>query len=366
MRKNLLLFFVFLSANYMFGQGECNYNLIVHTHINCYGENTGSIEIDIPNSNASFWWKGPDGYSATTLTLSNLFAGDYIIHITDSMPTSDSTAILLCYNTDTISVNQTIDIQAEFHVYGMCAKGDSADIVTDIIGGTFPYSTLWSTGDTARNTTNLPVSILPHILTITDINNCVKEQYLTITDVLPMESYMSAEYTSCKDDNRGKARVFVDYGTPPFNFIWSTDTTYVYEHDSFSVIEGLVPGLYTVQIEDNQNCTKYDTIELIFNPEVCLSVNKVFSPNEDGINDFWEINNIHLYPNALVEVYSRSGRLVFRRRNYINAEKDSPSSISAFGGKDDKGNRLPSSTYYYIIDLENGDKVLTGTVTIVR
>ena len=32
---------------------------------------------------------------------------------------------------------------------------------------------------------------------------------------------------------------------------------------------------------------------------------------------------------------------------YINAEKDSPTAISAFGGKDDKGNRLPSSTYYF-------------------
>ena len=40
--------------------------------------------------------------------------------------------------------------------------------------------------------------------------------------------------------------------------------------------------------------------------------------------------------------------------------------VEAFGGKDKNGVELPSGTYYYVIDLENGDKVFKGTVTIVR
>ena len=43
-----------------------------------------------------------------------------------------------------------------------------------------------------------------------------------------------------------------------------------------------------------------------------------------------------------------------------NSEED------AFGGKDKNGQPLPSATYYYVIDLENGDDVFKGTVTIVR
>ncbi len=69
--------------------------------------------------------------------------------------------------------------------------------------------------------------------------------------------------------------------------------------------------------------------------------------------------NIEFYPEALVEVYNRSGDRVYRRREYKNTLKD------AFNGKVD-GKRLPSATYYYIIDLENGDPPFTGTVTIVR
>ena len=87
---------------------------------------------------------------------------------------------------------------------------------------------------------------------------------------------------------------------------------------------------------------------------------KAFSPNDDAINEFWKIENIHLYQKALVLVYDRNGRQVYRRRYYENAEGQ------AFGGKDQEGRILPSGTYYYVIDLENGDKVFKGTVTIVR
>ena len=69
---------------------------------------------------------------------------------------------------------------------------------------------------------------------------------------------------------------------------------------------------------------------------------------------------INLYPEALVLVYDRNGSQVYRRRNYENAEGQ------AFGGKDQQGRELPSGTYYYVIDLENGDKISQGTVTIVR
>ena len=63
---------------------------------------------------------------------------------------------------------------------------------------------------------------------------------------------------------------------------------------------------------------------------------------------------------ALVTVYDSNGRAVFRRRNYINTEN------IAFGGKDSNDQPLPSGTYYYVINLENGDDVFRGALTIVR
>ena len=130
--------------------------------------------------------------------------------------------------------------------------------------------------------------------------------------------------------------------------------------EPFSVISGLFPGNYCVQITDDMGCILLDTIEVKSNPQICIKAYAAFSPNDDDINEFWEIKNINLYPEAIVSVYNRNGHEVFRRRNYNNAISES------FGGKDQNGQPLSSGTYYYIIDLQNGDNVFKGTVTIMR
>ena len=113
-------------------------------------------------------------------------------------------------------------------------------------------------------------------------------------------------------------------------------------------------------ITDNNSCVSYDTVEIPIESNVCLNPTKVFSPNNDGINDIWEIENIDIYTNALVEIYSKNGYRVFRRRNYQNSVSES------FNGTDLNGNTLPSSTYYYVISIDEINDVYKGTITIVR
>ena len=91
------------------------------------------------------------------------------------------------------------------------------------------------------------------------------------------KSFMSSVGAICKDDNSGEARVFVNQGTgtPPYQFDWDfesmeeeTDFTPV---DSFSVIKGLFPGLYYVNITDAMGCVVRDSIEVKSNPNICIS-----------------------------------------------------------------------------------------------
>jgi len=356
--QNLLLIAILLfSIN---AQSQCDYSLDNYQHINCYSSNTGAIDITLLNPNATFWWTGEGGFTSTSTNISNLFAGEYILHIMDNLISGDTTSPLICYAVDTIWIEQTLLITASFELSSMCNPDDSVDVITTIWGGTPPYTTLWSTGDTARNTDSLAPSILPYTLTIMDTNNCIQNQFLTVNLVQEMNTFMTSVSVICKDDNSGLARVFVTNGTPPFEFQWSTDSFSVIEHDSFSVLEALMPGEYRVKITDDMGCVTRDTVEVKSNPAICITVYKVFSPNDDDTHEFWEIENINLYPEALVQVYDRTGRRVYRRRNYINAEEH------AFGGKDQEGRTLPSGTYYYVIDLENGDTVFKGALTIVR
>jgi len=357
-------------------QSQCGYDtLSVNiTHILCFDENTGGIDLLVPNVNTSFIWNGPSGFTAASIhplaPINLLYAGDYILTISEYSIPGDVTSSLICQMTDTFTVNETNDIEATFLLEGLCSKDDSVDLVMNVIGGTpfnsdetYTYQLINSsliTVSTNDSVFNLPAG--PYSLIVIDKNGCTSAypQNIFIDPVESMNSFMSSVGVICKDDDTGEARVFVQEGTSPFLFQWSIDSTITIEHDSFSSIYGLLPGEYYVKITDAMGCITRDTFEVKSNPAICIKVYKVFSPNDDDIHEFWEIENIQLYPQALVLVYDRNGRQVFRRRNYINAED------VAFGGKDLNGQPLPSGTYYYVIDLENEDEVFKGVLTIVR
>ena len=352
----ICLLFVF---NTLLVFGQCEYTLDNYSHNDCYGDNIGAIDITIVDFNASASWIGPNGFTASSADLSNLYAGTYYLTITNS--------IQACTFLDSIDIEESIKISADFNLTGRCKDEDSVNVITTLWGGTAPYSTIWSNGDTARNQINMPsTNSSPHILTVTDVNMCVDTIHLWVSEVNQMNSYMSSVGAICKDDNNGEARVFVQDGTPPFTFNWEDQEADLFQQndvlvvDSFSLISGLLPGIYVVEIIDNMQCSIKDSIEVKSNPNICLTIYKAFSPNDDDVHEFWEIENIHLYPEAIVSVYDRNGSQVFRRRNYRNSEEE------AFGGKNEKNQPLPSGTYYYLIDLDNGDDVFKGVLTIVR
>ena len=352
MRNRKLITCLIFVLNSILVFGQCAYTLDNYSHNNCYGANNGSIDITIANPNSLPNWSGPNGFTSSSSALINLYSGTYYLTIENS--------IQACTLIDSIDIEETIKISADFDLSGRCNDEDSVDVAAILWGGTPPYSSFWSNGDTGPNCINLPPTFsLPNVLTVTDANFCVDTIHLWLPELKEMSPFMSLVGVICKDDNSGEARVFIEGGTPPFTFNWGGDTPLIVDESS-SVISELSPGTYSVEIIDDMGCFVKDSIEVKSNPNICLTIYKAFSPNDDDTHEFWEITNINLYPSAVVSVYDRNGRQVFRRRNYINAETE------AFGGKDKMGQPLPSGTYYYLIDLDNGDDVFKGTVTLVR
>ena len=110
---------------------------------------------------------------------------------------------------------------------------------------------------------------------------------------------------------------------------------------------------YTLTATGVGNCTAADFITVkILKP---VTIPNAFSPNGDGINDTWIIQNLADYPGATVDVFNRYGQQVFHSSGYS----------TPWDGKTN-GNPLPLATYYYVIELKNGFKPLTGSLTIVR
>ncbi|QEC77261.1 gliding motility-associated C-terminal domain-containing protein [Mucilaginibacter ginsenosidivorax] len=86
-----------------------------------------------------------------------------------------------------------------------------------------------------------------------------------------------------------------------------------------------------------------------------LSIANSFTPNGDGHNDYWKINNIESYPSAVVQVFNRNGQKLFESKGYA----------TPFNGTYN-GKALPVGTYYYIINLNKNCNLLSGSLTILR
>lgn len=104
-----------------------------------------------------------------------------------------------------------------------------------------------------------------------------------------------------------------------------------------------------------------DTDEAFVSP-TCLVVYNEFSPNGDGVNDFFKIDCISRYPQNELQVYNRWGNIVYQKRNYNNDWDGTPNGRAIVQKED----QLPVGTYYYILDLGDGSEPRTDWLYINR
>ncbi|WP_055444410.1 T9SS type B sorting domain-containing protein [Lacinutrix himadriensis] len=113
----------------------------------------------------------------------------------------------------------------------------------------------------------------------------------------------------------------------------------------FSNVEG---GTYTVFVKDKDGCGQdYTEITIIDYP-------KLFTPNNDGYNDHWQIEGVAKFPNATILIFDRYGKII---------KQLSPSSLGWDGTFN--GNTLNTNDYWFTVDLGNG-KSFSGHFTLKR
>jgi gliding motility-associated-like protein len=111
--------------------------------------------------------------------------------------------------------------------------------------------------------------------------------------------------------------------------------------------------IYTVTVQTAAGCAATDsvTVTVLYG----ISIPNTFTPNGDGVNDKWDIQNLKDYQNCVVSIYDRYGGEVYTSKGYYNAWDGTI-----------KGRPCPVGTYYYLINLNNGTPPLSGFVALIR
>jgi gliding motility-associated-like protein len=246
-------------------------NVLV-TNNTCFESNDGIITTNItggmPFTSGPPYlisWTGPNSFTSTASSISNLIAGIYILII------EDRNGIFI---TEPYTVTQpgllTVTTDLEQNI--SCFKGSDGAIEVSISGGTSPYSYNWSTTDGSgvlQNTQNQNVLTAGnYTLEIIDKNNCSTSTSFVLTEpnVLKIET-VSKQDVLCFGEATGTIVIDVTGGTKTeispgvfdYQYNWTGPNGFASNAQNIS---NLFAGTYTIEITDDLGCIERTDIVL--------------------------------------------------------------------------------------------------------
>jgi len=210
--------------------------------------------------------------------------------------------------------------------------------------GSYSGNVILSSSGAANVNVSIPYSIVnPAPLTIT-ANNVQKHSDQALTN-----GFVSTGFTpSGLQNNETIGGVFIVYGL-------GADAA----AQTGTYTGSVVPSVASGGSFDPKNYTiTYKSGDIIVTEgvvNVSIAIPNAFTPNGDGINDVWNIKSLIDYPSCLVSIFTRYGGMIYQSRGYAKP----------WDGVYN-GSPLPTGTYYYIINLQNGQQPLSGYVALIR
>jgi gliding motility-associated-like protein len=152
--------------------------------------------------------------------------------------------------------------------------------------------------------------------------------------------------------------------TGALTYLWSNaDGIISGQNTAVLTVRPLVTTTYTVTGTNQfgRSTAKTITIEVksdfqAVGATTASSATNIISPNGDGVNDFFVVKNIDVYPNNSITIFDRAGKTLYKVKSYKNNWDGSINGI-----------QLEEGTYYYIIEFGDGKtNAKKGFITIVK
>lgn len=110
------------------------------------------------------------------------------------------------------------------------------------------------------------------------------------------------------------------------------------------------------QICDSSCMCVSDNIVIQFPQKEKIIIYEGFSPNGDGINDVWTIDNLVDYDSSQIQIFNRWGSVVYESESLFH------DTLGIWDGQD-----APEGVYYYVIKPFNEElESITGTIVLQR
>lgn len=189
-------------------------------------------------------------------------------------------------------------------------------------------SYLWNTGSISN--TLIVTSPGEYSVKVTDSNGCEKTKKYTVksSDIATITRVVINDFAENENS------VLIEY-TGIGNYEFSLDGFYFQDNSLFN---NVVAGKYFAYVRDKNGCGLSAPYTLYV-----MDYPKYFTPNGDGYNDLWEIKNLDLFPNSVLFIFDRYGKLI---KQVTNSEIGWN---GTFGGT-----QMPADDYWFTLKLADG------------
>ena len=310
----------------------------------CEGPNAGILSLIGQVGSILDWEFSTDsvvfnsiGNTLPTLAYNNVSQTTYyraLIGLGDCPNDTSSVATITIETSPVVAINASGPLE-------FCSGGD----VTLTASGGPTYT--WTTGEiTSAITVDTSGTYSVIVVDTSTFNNCSSSDSIAVV-VFELPTIIAEADTTIALGSSVQLS-----GSGGETYLWNPTTGLDNSISATPIASPSSTTLYFLTGTDVNGCTGVDSVTVTIDDNVVPQFTNLFTPDGDGINDTWMLNNC---VNCKLNVFNRYGQEVFSASEYQNDWE------GTFDGKN-----LPDGTYYFVLQPTNANKTYKGAVTILR
>ncbi|MBI2268884.1 MAG: SBBP repeat-containing protein [Bacteroidetes bacterium] len=223
---------------------------ITSTNNLCAASANASVNVSAGGGTPGYTYAWSNG--ANTPTSGNLFAGNYIVTITDNNG---------CFTTSGTILSDPAPITSPLlTTMNTTCELNNGSITANASGGTGLLTYSWNTGAAGQTILNLSAAI--YTVTIVDANSCTRTTTVGLTNSgsAPLITMTSSDIL-CNGSNTGSISVTLVNGNIPYTYSWSNGSSAITGSTS-QQLSNLIAGSYSTTITDANGCSSISSVAL--------------------------------------------------------------------------------------------------------